>query len=94
MMNEAYKTFKSISSQCVVNEVVGSQQGRQYLVGIVEIYKVVRRITASMKAFCKCEFIGGSYESAISRTLGPAYNGFRLQRAPSDNEQISLHKFH
>lgn len=50
MIKDANNIFNSISSSGVCNEVIRSEQGTEYVQGIVEIYRIVCRITLSMKA--------------------------------------------
>ncbi|CAC5403831.1 Synergin gamma [Mytilus coruscus] len=49
-IKEANNIFNSISSSGVCNEVIRSEQGTEYVQGIVEIYRIVCRITVSMKS--------------------------------------------
>ncbi|XP_069135584.1 synergin gamma-like isoform X2 [Argopecten irradians] len=49
MIKDANNIFNSISSSVVCNEVLKSEQGSEYVQGVVEIFRVVCRITTSMK---------------------------------------------
>ncbi|XP_033748031.1 synergin gamma-like isoform X2 [Pecten maximus] len=50
MIKDANNIFNSISSSVVCNEVLKSEQGSEYVQGVVEIFRVVCRITTAMKA--------------------------------------------
>ncbi|XP_060076037.1 synergin gamma-like [Ylistrum balloti] len=49
MIKDANNIFNSISSSVVCNEVLKSEQGSEYVEGVVEIFRVVCRITTAMK---------------------------------------------
>ncbi|GAB1604588.1 synergin gamma-like isoform X3 [Argonauta hians] len=48
-IKEANSVFNSISSSCVCNEVIKSCQGADYIMAIIEIYRVVCKITVTMR---------------------------------------------
>ncbi|OWF48643.1 Synergin gamma [Mizuhopecten yessoensis] len=50
MIKDANNIFNSISSSVVCNEVLKSEQGSEYVQGVVEIFRVVCRITTAMKS--------------------------------------------
>ncbi|XP_013413986.1 synergin gamma isoform X2 [Lingula anatina] len=51
MIASANNVFNSISSSSVCVEVINSEEGIDYLTGVVEIYRVVCRISCAMKAY-------------------------------------------
>ncbi|CAI9734479.1 synergin gamma-like isoform X2 [Octopus vulgaris] len=48
-IKEANNVFNSISTSCVCNEVIKSCQGADYIMAIIEIYRVVCKITVTMR---------------------------------------------
>ncbi|XP_074640380.1 synergin gamma-like isoform X2 [Tubulanus polymorphus] len=48
-IQKASDVFNSISSSSVCNEVIKSRQGSDYILGIVEIYRVVKRLSLAMR---------------------------------------------
>ncbi|CAH1800369.1 unnamed protein product, partial [Owenia fusiformis] len=51
VITNANSTFNSVSSSAVCSEIIGSEQGKAYLIGIVEIYRVVCKINLAIKMF-------------------------------------------
>ncbi|XP_078587148.1 synergin gamma-like isoform X3 [Branchiostoma floridae x Branchiostoma japonicum] len=49
-IRNANNIFNDISSSSVCNEVIKSVQGSDYITGVIEIYRVVCRITVGMKS--------------------------------------------
>ncbi|XP_052801011.1 synergin gamma-like isoform X2 [Mya arenaria] len=49
MICQTNDVFNSISSSDVCNEVIASQQGAEYIEGVIEIYRVVCKITEAIK---------------------------------------------
>lgn len=49
LIGDAFKTFNGISSSNVSNEVMTSEEGENYLKNIVEIYRIVLRISMSAR---------------------------------------------
>ncbi|XP_040901772.1 synergin gamma isoform X3 [Toxotes jaculatrix] len=50
VINKANNTLNSISSSSVCTEVIQSAQGMEYLLGVVEVYRVTRRVELGIKA--------------------------------------------
>ncbi|XP_062590814.1 synergin gamma-like isoform X5 [Saccostrea cucullata] len=50
VIKEANTVFNSISSSAVCNEVITSEQGSEFVKGVVEIYRVVCRISVSIES--------------------------------------------
>ncbi|KAL4224149.1 hypothetical protein ACF0H5_017602 [Mactra antiquata] len=48
MIQDANNTFNSISKSSVCNEVINSSQGSVYIQGVIEIYKIVCKISVTM----------------------------------------------
>nr|XP_006641143.1 PREDICTED: synergin gamma isoform X9 [Lepisosteus oculatus] len=54
VINKANNTLNSISSSAVCTEVIQSAQGMEYLLGVVEVYRVARRVELGIKATAVC----------------------------------------
>ncbi|XP_041097289.1 synergin gamma isoform X2 [Polyodon spathula] len=54
VINKANDTLNGISSSSVCTEVIQSAQGMEYLLGVVEVYRVVRRVELGIKATAVC----------------------------------------
>uniref|UniRef100_A0AAY4B5G4 EH domain-containing protein n=1 Tax=Denticeps clupeoides TaxID=299321 RepID=A0AAY4B5G4_9TELE len=54
VINTANNTLNSISSSNVCTEVIQSAQGMEYLLGVVEVYRVTRRVELAVKAIAVC----------------------------------------
>ncbi|TSQ46647.1 Synergin gamma [Bagarius yarrelli] len=50
----ANNTLNGISSSTVCTEVIQSAQGMEYLLGVVEVYRVARRVELGIKAIAVC----------------------------------------
>ncbi|XP_029372688.1 synergin gamma isoform X7 [Echeneis naucrates] len=50
VITKANNTLNSISSSSVCTEVIQSAQGMEYLLGVVEVYRVTRRVELGIKA--------------------------------------------
>ncbi|XP_053278380.1 synergin gamma isoform X3 [Pleuronectes platessa] len=50
VITQANNTLNSISSSSVCTEVIQSAQGMEYLLGVVEVYRVTRRVELGIKA--------------------------------------------
>ncbi|MFT7803714.1 synergin gamma [Arapaima gigas] len=54
VISKANSILNSISSSAVCTEVIQSAQGMEYLLGVVEIYRVTRRVELGIKATAVC----------------------------------------
>ncbi|KAG1951404.1 synergin gamma [Pimephales promelas] len=54
VINTANNTLNSISSSTVCTEVIQSAQGTEYLLGVVEVYRVTKRVELGIKATAVC----------------------------------------
>ncbi|CAL9684164.1 unnamed protein product [Knipowitschia caucasica] len=54
VITKANNTLNSISSSSVCTEVIQCAQGMEYLVGVVEVYRVTRRVELGIKATAVC----------------------------------------
>uniref|UniRef100_A0A3Q1AZV5 EH domain-containing protein n=1 Tax=Amphiprion ocellaris TaxID=80972 RepID=A0A3Q1AZV5_AMPOC len=54
VITKANNTLNSISSSSVCTEVIQSAQGMEYLLGVVEVYRVTRRVELGIKATAVC----------------------------------------
>uniref|UniRef100_A0A3P9KJW5 Synergin, gamma n=1 Tax=Oryzias latipes TaxID=8090 RepID=A0A3P9KJW5_ORYLA len=54
VITKANNTLNSISSSAVCTEVIQSAQGMEYLLGVVEVYRVTRRVELGIKATAVC----------------------------------------
>ncbi|XP_049581127.1 synergin gamma isoform X6 [Syngnathus scovelli] len=54
VITKANNTLNSISSSSVCTEVIQSAQGMEYLLGVVEVYRVTRRVELGVKATAVC----------------------------------------
>ncbi|KAK7156223.1 hypothetical protein R3I94_006339 [Phoxinus phoxinus] len=54
VINTANNTLNSISSSTVCTEVIQSAQGMEYLLGVVEVYRVTKRVELGIKATAVC----------------------------------------
>uniref|UniRef100_A0A7N8XS75 Synergin, gamma n=1 Tax=Mastacembelus armatus TaxID=205130 RepID=A0A7N8XS75_9TELE len=54
VITKANDTLNGISSSSVCTEVIQSAQGMEYLLGVVEVYRVARRVELGIKATAVC----------------------------------------
>ncbi|XP_061575614.1 synergin gamma isoform X3 [Cololabis saira] len=54
VISKANNTLNGISSSAVCTEVIQSAQGMEYLLGVVEVYRVTRRVELGIKATAVC----------------------------------------
>ncbi|KAM9468871.1 synergin gamma isoform 2-T2 [Clarias gariepinus] len=54
VISTANNTLNGISSSSVCTEVIQSAQGMEYLLGVVEVYRVARRVELGIKATAVC----------------------------------------
>ncbi|XP_032699212.1 synergin gamma isoform X11 [Lontra canadensis] len=54
VIKKANDTLNGISSSCVCTEVIQSAQGMEYLLGVVEVYRVTKRVELGIKATAVC----------------------------------------
>ncbi|XP_073338329.1 synergin gamma isoform X3 [Pagrus major] len=54
VINKANNILNGISSSSVCTEVIQSAQGMEYLLGVVEVYRVTRRVELGIKATAVC----------------------------------------
>ncbi|XP_053728402.1 synergin gamma isoform X5 [Synchiropus splendidus] len=54
VITKANNTLNGISSSAVCTEVIQSAQGMEYLLGVVEVYRVTRRVELGIKATAVC----------------------------------------
>nr|XP_019588100.1 PREDICTED: synergin gamma isoform X11 [Rhinolophus sinicus] len=54
VIKKANDTLNGISSSSVCTEVIQSAQGMEYLLGVVEVYRVTRRVELGIKATAVC----------------------------------------
>ncbi|XP_036006046.1 synergin gamma isoform X9 [Fundulus heteroclitus] len=54
VITKANNTLNGISSSSVCTEVIQSAQGMEYLLGVVEVYRVTRRVELGIKATAVC----------------------------------------
>ncbi|XP_077421611.1 synergin gamma isoform X3 [Vanacampus margaritifer] len=54
VITKANNTLNGISSSSVCTEVIQSAQGMEYLLGVVEVYRVTRRVELGVKATAVC----------------------------------------
>ncbi|XP_066518578.1 synergin gamma isoform X3 [Hoplias malabaricus] len=54
VITTANNTLNGISSSAVCTEVIQSAQGMEYLLGVVEVYRVARRVELGIKATAVC----------------------------------------
>ncbi|NXC21284.1 SYNRG protein, partial [Corythaeola cristata] len=54
VIKKANDTLNGISSSSVCTEVIQSAQGMEYLVGVVEVYRVTKRVELGIKATAVC----------------------------------------
>ncbi|XP_077466658.1 synergin gamma [Stigmatopora argus] len=54
VITKANNTLNGISSSAVCTEVIQSAQGMEYLLGVVEVYRVTRRVELGVKATAVC----------------------------------------
>ncbi|KAJ8267190.1 hypothetical protein GJAV_G00139560 [Gymnothorax javanicus] len=54
VISKANNTLNSISSSAVCTEVIQSAQGMEYLLGVVEVYRVTKRVELGIKATAVC----------------------------------------
>ncbi|TRY94646.1 hypothetical protein DNTS_021558 [Danionella cerebrum] len=54
VITTANNTLNSISSSTVCTEVIQSAQGMEYLLGVVEVYRVSKRVELGIKAIAVC----------------------------------------
>ncbi|KAJ3590231.1 hypothetical protein NHX12_008185 [Muraenolepis orangiensis] len=54
VITNANNTLNGISSSSVCTEVIHSAQGMEYLLGVVEVYRVTRRVELGIKATAVC----------------------------------------
>ncbi|XP_060799684.1 synergin gamma isoform X7 [Neoarius graeffei] len=54
VISTANNTLNGISSSTVCTEVIQSAQGMEYLLGVVEVYRVARRVELGIKATAVC----------------------------------------
>nr|XP_057935147.1 synergin gamma isoform X3 [Doryrhamphus excisus] len=54
VISKANNTLNGISSSSVCTEVIQSAQGMEYLLGVVEVYRVTRRVELGIKATAVC----------------------------------------
>lgn len=54
VITKANNTLNSISSSSVCTEVIQSARGMEYLLGVVEVYRVTRRVELGIKATAVC----------------------------------------
>ncbi|XP_034062920.1 synergin gamma isoform X11 [Gymnodraco acuticeps] len=54
VITKANNILNSISSSAVCTEVIQSAQGMEYLLGVVEVYRVTRRVELGVKATAVC----------------------------------------
>ncbi|NXW09763.1 SYNRG protein, partial [Fregetta grallaria] len=54
VIKEANDTLNGISSSSVCTEVIQSAQGMEYLLGVVEVYRVTKRVELGIKATAVC----------------------------------------
>ncbi|XP_028970639.2 synergin gamma isoform X3 [Esox lucius] len=54
VITKANNTLNSISSSTVCTEVIQSAQGMEYLLGVVEVYRVTKRVELGVKATAVC----------------------------------------
>ncbi|XP_069766535.1 synergin gamma isoform X9 [Narcine bancroftii] len=50
VINKASETLNGISSSAVCSEVIQSTQGMEYLLGVIEVYRVTKRVELGIKA--------------------------------------------
>ncbi|XP_072557093.1 synergin gamma isoform X3 [Paramormyrops kingsleyae] len=54
VISKANDTLNNISSSAVCTEVIQSEQGMDYLLGVVEVYRVTKRVELGIKATAVC----------------------------------------
>ncbi|KAG7484795.1 hypothetical protein MATL_G00054110 [Megalops atlanticus] len=54
VISKANNTLNSISSSAICTEVIQSAQGMEYLLGVVEVYRVTKRVELGIKATAVC----------------------------------------
>ncbi|XP_059829362.1 synergin gamma isoform X7 [Hypanus sabinus] len=54
VINKASETLNGISSSSVCSEVIQSTQGMEYLLGVIEVYRVTKRVELGIKATAVC----------------------------------------
>ncbi|XP_032902229.1 synergin gamma isoform X3 [Amblyraja radiata] len=54
VINKASETLNGISSSTVCTEVIQSTQGMEYLLGVIEVYRVTKRVELGIKATAVC----------------------------------------
>ncbi|KAJ8347723.1 hypothetical protein SKAU_G00263120 [Synaphobranchus kaupii] len=54
VISKANNTLNSISSSVICTEVIQSAQGMEYLLGVVEVYRVTKRVELGIKATAVC----------------------------------------
>ncbi|XP_051813687.1 synergin gamma isoform X4 [Acanthochromis polyacanthus] len=54
VITKANNTLNGISSSSVCTEVIQSAQGMEYLLGVVEVYRITRRVELGIKATAVC----------------------------------------
>ncbi|XP_078080949.1 synergin gamma isoform X3 [Mustelus asterias] len=54
VIQKASDTLNGISSSTVCNEVIQSTQGMEYLLGVIEVYRVTKRVELGIKATAVC----------------------------------------
>uniref|UniRef100_A0A3B4AI02 EH domain-containing protein n=1 Tax=Periophthalmus magnuspinnatus TaxID=409849 RepID=A0A3B4AI02_9GOBI len=90
IITKANNTLNSISSSSVCTEVIQSAQGMEYLLGVVEVYRVTRRVELGIKATAVCSEKLQQLLKAISRVWNNLLSFMSLAKLAPDETSLDF----
>ncbi|XP_034025076.1 synergin gamma isoform X3 [Thalassophryne amazonica] len=90
VISKANNTLNSISSSSVCTEVIQSAQGMEYLLGVVEVYRVTRRVELGIKAAAVCSEKLQELLKDISRVWNNLISFMSLAKLAPDESSLDF----
>ncbi|XP_041850141.1 synergin gamma isoform X14 [Melanotaenia boesemani] len=90
VITKANNTLNGISSSSVCTEVIQSAQGMEYLLGVVEVYRVTRRVELGIKATAVCSEKLQQLLKDISRVWNNLISFMSLAKLAPDESSLDF----
>ncbi|XP_029964036.1 synergin gamma isoform X2 [Salarias fasciatus] len=90
VITKANNTLNGISSSSVCTEVIQSAQGMEYLLGVVEVYRVTRRVELGIKATAVCSEKLQQLLKDISRVWNNLIGFMSLAKLAPDDSSLDF----
>ncbi|KAM6933844.1 synergin gamma isoform 3-T3 [Xenentodon cancila] len=90
VISKANNTLNGISSSVVCTEVIQSAQGMEYLLGVVEVYRVTRRVELGIKATAVCSEKLQQLLKDISRVWNNLISFMSLAKLTPDESSLDF----